>query len=133
MGEILSAGNKEFKNVATLDFKNPKAVGTKFTGKFISTKNVKVGLVAKNIYTFEVIDGDMPTTMKVGNEFPPVDVEVGDTVQLWGCASLDRSFFDDAGNLRVNAGDTIKLTYEGKKKTKKGIIFHAFIVERESA
>lgn len=130
MGEILSAGNKEFKNVATLDFKGPKATGTTFTGKFIAAKSVKVGIIPKNIYTFEVIDGNMPTTMKVGNEFPPVDVEVGDTVQLWGCASLDRSFYDEGGNLRVNAGDTIKLTYEGKKKTKKGTSFHAFVVER---
>lgn len=130
MGEILSAGNKEFKNFASLDYKNPTAGGTTFIGKFISAKAVKIAAVNKNLYMFEVIEGDMPTTMKVGDAYPPVDVEEGDTVQLWGCASLDRSFYDDAGALRVNAGDTIKLTYEGKKKSKKGTSFHAFIVER---
>lgn len=119
MREITS-GNT-FKPTPSLAFR--EAPGTKFKGKRIS----EVRLINKvRIYEFAAIDGDMPTTIKVGdNQYQRVDVAPGETVVLFATTKMHETL------QKTKVGDVLEIEYFGLQATKSGSKWHAHKISVE--
>lgn len=131
MGRELRSGNSSFKTVATINYKDKGTKPGKFVGKFIGVK-VGVGQFNQKVYSFEAIDGDLPTVIKIEGVYVPVDINVGDTVEIWGCTTLNQILTREtpAGAVEptVNPGEKVELVFEGllPSKVKGRKPFYAF-------
>ena len=109
--ELVGKGSKEVSNTPIIAYRDAKP--GQFVGKLLGVKR-DVGDNHKNVYTFTAIDGDLPTMVKIGKDFVPVEVGEGDKVEMWGCTVLDDRM------AQAVIGETIKIVYDGRGKKAPG-------------
>lgn len=110
-------GKKSFDPTPTV--KLTEKVGSTFKGKLLESKDTKYG----KCYVFSIVDGTAPikvatdkTEMVEGEErkvYEEVDVNVGDKVFLSPGSQLRTKLAE------AQLGDTILITYNGKKLNQK--------------
>ena len=111
MGRELISDGVGIKNTPLVAYRDSKP--GYFTGKLIGCKR-NVGENNKTVWKFSVVDGDLPTKIKVDKDFIDVDVQPGDTVDMWGSTILDSLLS------KAEVGETVKINYEGKGKKQVG-------------
>lgn len=104
---------------------NPTALlrteGAMLKGVVLSRRNVKTEYGDKPVYSFKVLDA----TCKFKSGDNEVQPEEGATVDAFAPTRLARQL------AHVNVGETVTITYAGKKKVGRGQPAHIFSVEVE--
>ncbi len=122
--ELVGKGSKEIVNTPIISYRDAKP--GQFVGKLLGVKR-DVGDNHKNVYTFAAVDGDLPTMVKIGKDFVPVDIAEGDKVEIWGCTVLD----DRMDGAQI--GETVRIVYDGRGKKAPGrqapYMFSVYVVE----
>ncbi|MGD9727916.1 MAG: hypothetical protein AB7V39_16220 [Nitrospiraceae bacterium] len=106
-------------------------IGGKFVGTILTAgREVKTSLGGvKYAYDFAVVDGDVDFVMKSDKKdaegkfiYNTVDVKEGDRVTILATVPLHGKLVE------AELGTTVEIEYMGKKKSKKGNMFHDFRV-----
>jgi|SRR5579863_5160140 len=83
-----------------------------FIGKLTAKRSYKDGEQDKFVYEFEKISGDAPTTQLKDGAYREVQVDAGETVNLFGTTILNRAI----DQVKIGAVLEIKYTGTGKKR-----------------
>lgn len=103
MGRVLG-GNAEFTKTPVV--KLTQKAGTKFKGTLKASKDSKFG----KIYTFTILDGDAPITLKQDDgSVVDVDVKPGDDVAVFASGQLNDKLSG------ANIGENVEITFLDKK------------------
>lgn len=100
-------------------------IGDSFTGRMLGFKKeikTKLGGV-KFLYELAAVDGNAPISKKSGDGYVDVDVSAGDPVTLFASSLLHKML------QQVQVGETVKITFLGKVKSKKGFAYNNFEAE----
>jgi hypothetical protein len=99
-----------------------KETGAMLKGVLLAKRDVKTQYGPKPVYSFQVLDASCKFTAGKGNIVEPAE---GDTVDAFAPTRLARQL------AHVSVGDTVTISYAGKKKVGRGQPAHVFKVEVE--
>lgn len=91
--------------------------GQTFIGKYIGVRTVDMSFGPRNVYEFQIQDGDMPTLVKQtgSDDYKDCEVKENEKVAIFAPTRLDTAL------KQAKPGQTIKITYLGLgKKPKRG-------------
>lgn len=97
-------------------------LGSRFVGKFLSTKEITINSKPSKLHEFAALDGDALITIKDGSTYKEASINEGDTVSVFGSKAIDTAL------AQVVAGETIEIIFNGEKKLKGGRRFNDFAV-----
>jgi len=106
-------------------------VGSRFVGRYLASKDIKIKNKPSKLYEFAALDGDALITIKdEKGGYREADIKEGDTVSLFGSKALD------AGIALAKVGEVLEIIFNGEKKLSSGNTFNDFaiaVVEDEVA
>lgn len=120
MKELIA--NSKFVKVPSVNFRN--AAGKSFTGKKLSEgREIKAKKgYALFVYPFAAEDGDAPIQLNQDGTYVDVDINKGDTVEVFASKTLHEKL------KLAKVNDTVKILYAGKAVGSKGGEFNDFKV-----
>lgn len=97
-------------------------LGSKFIGRYLSTKDITIQNKPSKLHEFAALDGDALITIKEGSTYREATVNSGDTVSVFGSKAIDTAL------AQVVAGETVEIIFNGEKKLKGGRRFNDYAV-----
>lgn len=97
-------------------------LGSRFVGKYLSTKDITIQNKPSKLHEFAAIDGDALITVKDGSTYREANINEGDTVSVFGSKAIDTAI------AQVVPGETVEIVFNGEKKLKGGRRFNDYAV-----
>lgn len=93
-------------------------LGSRFVGKYISSKDIQISGKPSKLHEFNAVDGDALITIKEGGTYKEAAINEGDVVSLFGSKAIDTAV------AQVQPGDVLEFIFNGEKKLKGGRRFN---------
>lgn len=98
-------------------------VGSRFVGRYLSSREITVKGKPNQVHDFAALDGDALITVKDDQGgYREADIKEGDTVSLFGSKAIDTAIAES------EAGNVLEFIFNGAKKLKGGNRFNDYAI-----